>query len=246
MADVVLVHGAMHGGWCWPAAAELLAAGGHRVLSPTLTGQGERRGSLHPGLGHGQHVDELAELLFFEDLHEVRLVLHSYAGILAGPLAERAAGRLETVVYLGAFLAEPGQSLLDVEPPEVAERYRRLAEERGDGWRIPADPTFLAQWGVPTGLLDYVGERLTDFPLRCATEAVRYDPGPLAGLRQVYVRHSRPPMASLERSFSRAAARGFELHDLAAGHDMMLEDPAATAALLESIFAGPPARRSSR
>ena len=32
MSDIVLVHGAFHGGWCWRRVAPLLAAQGHRVL----------------------------------------------------------------------------------------------------------------------------------------------------------------------------------------------------------------------
>jgi hypothetical protein len=42
MATYVLVHGAWHGGWCWRKLAPLLRAEGHEVLTPTLTGLGER------------------------------------------------------------------------------------------------------------------------------------------------------------------------------------------------------------
>jgi len=43
------------------------------------------------------HVDDLTELLWFEDLHDVHLVLHSYAGVLAGPVAEQAGERLASI-----------------------------------------------------------------------------------------------------------------------------------------------------
>ena len=114
------------------------------VHCPTLTGQGDRRSGLTPEIGIETHVRDLDELLWFEDLSDVHLVLHSYAGVLAGPLAERAEQRLASVVYLGAFVTGPGQSLLDVEPPEVAERYRRQVAEAGEGWYLPA-PT--PSWG---------------------------------------------------------------------------------------------------
>ena len=45
-ATIVLVHGAWHGGWCWRDVRPRLEARGHRVLTPTLTGMGER---LHLG-----------------------------------------------------------------------------------------------------------------------------------------------------------------------------------------------------
>jgi pimeloyl-ACP methyl ester carboxylesterase len=238
VATFVLVHGAMHGGWCWRDVGPLLARRGHRVSTPTLTGQGERARALSPTTGVADHVDDLVEHLWYEDLDDVHLVLHSYSGVLAGPVVERAEGRVGAVVFLGAFLAEPGESLLDVEPPEVAERYRRLVGEAG-GWRLPASGDFVAQWGITDGAVAaWVRPRLTDFGFRCLTDPVDYDPAPLGGLRKVYVEHTAPPMASLDRFAATARRDGWETHQLACGHDMMLVAPAATADLLGAI-AGP-------
>ena len=236
MATFVLVHGAMHGGWCWREVRRRLTAAGHEVYTPTLTGQGERRQGLTPETGVATHVTDLTELSFFEDLSDVHLVLHSYAGVLAGPVAQQLAGRLATVVYLAAFLVQPGQCLLDVEPPDVARHYRELAAAEGDGWRVPASPAFLQQWGITDpDLQARVGPRLTDFPLRCQTDPVHFDPQPLHRVRQVYVSHTRPPLASLQPSADLAVAAGWETHQLPYGHDLMLAAPAETTALLAGI-----------
>ncbi len=77
--------------------------------------------------------------------------------------------------------------------------------------------------------------RLTAFPLRCQTDAVDFDQGPLAALPASYVRHTRPPLPSLERSADRAREHGWDVHSLPTGHDMMLEDPRATAHLLTRV-----------
>ena len=236
MATFVLVHGAMHGGWCWRDVGHRLARRGHDVHRPTLTGQGDRRAGLTSAVGVATHVQDLADLLWFEDLTEVHLVLHSYAGVLAGPLAEQAGNRLAAVVYLGAFITSPGQSLLDVEPPEVAERYRHQVADTGEGWFLPASDAFLEQWGVEDpDLRAWVGARLTDFPFRCQREPTQFDPGPLERLRKVYVAHTSPPLPSLSRFAEEAAAAGWETHQLRCGHDMMLAAPDATADLLERI-----------
>jgi pimeloyl-ACP methyl ester carboxylesterase len=235
MATFVLVHGAMHGGWCWREVRRRLGQRGHVVHCPTLTGQGDRRSGLTPEIGIETHVSDLEELLWFEDLSDVHLVLHSYAGVLAGVLAERAAQRLASVVYLGAFVTGPGQSLLDVEPPEVAEHYRRQVAEAGEGWFLPATSAFLAQWGIDDAQRQWVGARLTDFPFRCQMEPTQFDPGPLELLRKVYVAHTDPPLPSLGRFAEAALAAGWETHELACGHDMMLAAPDATADLLERI-----------
>jgi len=117
------------------------------------------------------HVTDITDLLWFEDLTDVHLVLHSYAGILAGPIAGGAADRLSSISLLGGFITRSGECLLDVEPDEVAARYRHQAESVGDGWLVPTDPSFLTQWGVTdSDLAAWVGPRLTDFPLRCQVE----------------------------------------------------------------------------
>ncbi|HEX4434939.1 MAG TPA: alpha/beta fold hydrolase [Acidimicrobiales bacterium] len=239
MATFVLVHGAMHGGWCWRDVHRLLSQRGHDVHCPTLSGQGDRRSGLSPEVGVDAHVGDLDELLWFEDLSDVHLVLHSYAGVLAGPLAERTEERLSSVVFLGAFVTAPGQSLLDVEPPEVAERYRRQVGEAGEGWFVPASDAFLTQWGIDDpAQRAWVGARLTDFPFRCQIEPTQFDPAPLDRLRKVYVAHTDPPLASLGRFAEAAVAAGWETHELACGHDMMLAAPAETADLLERIALG--------
>ena len=238
MATFVLVHGAMHGGWCWAPVHRLLARRGHDVHRPTLTGQGDRRASLTPELGLATHVQDIEDLLWFEDLSEVHLVLHSYAGVLAGPLAERAEERLASVVYVGAFVTGPGQSLLDVEPPETAARYREQVEENGEGWYVPASDSFLDQWGITDEVMrGWVGPRLTDFPFRCLAEPTNFDPQPLARLPKVYVNHTDPPLPSLQRSFEIAVAAGWETHEIHCGHDMMLAAPGATTDLLVRIAA---------
>ncbi len=236
MATFVLVHGAMHGGWCWRDVRTRLAAHGHDVHTPTLTGQGDRRADLRPDVGVATHVHDVAELMWFEDLREVCLVLHSYAGVLAGPLAERVGERVGSVVYLAAFVTAPGQSLLEVEPSETAARYRTLVAEEGEGWYLPATDAFLEQWGVrDEARRAWVGPRLTAFPFRCQTERTEFDPAPLAGLRKAYLAHTDPPLPSLRRFYDAAVAEGWETHELACGHDVMLAAPAELADLLESI-----------
>jgi len=236
MATFVLVHGAMHGGWCWRDVRRGLERAGHVVHTPTLTGQGDRRHLLSRDVGIDTHVADLVELIAFEDLTAVTLVLHSYAGVLAGPVVEQAAGRIDQLVHLGAFVVEPGECLLDVEPAETADRYRALVAARGDGWRVPATDAFLEQWGLTDpDAKAWVGPRLTDFPYRCQTDPVRYDPGPLGAVRQVYVRHTAPPLASLDASYGRALALGWPTRDIATGHDAMVAAPELVVAVLDDL-----------
>ncbi len=213
MATFVLVHGAMLGGWSWREVTHKLLGRGHAVFTPTLTGQGERQHLLTAEVDVETHVRDILQVLHFEDLQQVHLVLHGYAGILAGPIAA-GTDRLSSVTYLGAYLADPGDCLRDVAP---------------DGRAGEAD------WAITDQALRmWALERATAFPQRWAEQPVDYDPAPLADLPQAYVRHTQPPLPSLEPSWQAAVLAGWDTHEIACGHAMMITAPRQTARLLET------------
>ena len=81
MATYVLVHGAYQGGWIWKPVATRLRAAGHLVYAPSLDGCADRRQALRPGITVTTHAQEVAQLLFYEDLREVVLVGTSAGGM---------------------------------------------------------------------------------------------------------------------------------------------------------------------
>jgi len=239
MTDFILVHGAMHGGWCWEPVAQLLRESGNRVFTPTLTGQGELAHLLTPEVGVSTHVADIERVLDAESVTQGILVLHSYSGILAGPVLQNHAHQLRAVVYAGAFMAQSGESLLDVEPAPVAAKYQELISDYGDGWRVPVQDSFLDQWGiVDSQLREFVGSRLTDFPARCVNDKVIFENSGMAGVALYYLEHTHPPLQSLELSRERARERGAVMLKIASGHDFMLSDPEGTSAILGSIATG--------
>ncbi|HEU4409627.1 MAG TPA: alpha/beta hydrolase [Polyangiaceae bacterium] len=110
MATFVLVHGAFYGGWAWKRVREHLRRKGHEVWTPTLTGAGERRHLLGPAVGLGTHIDDVVNVLEYEDLREVCLVGTSYGGMVITGAAGRAASRVAALVYLDAHLPDARQS----------------------------------------------------------------------------------------------------------------------------------------
>src|SRR6185503_18313002 len=93
-ATFVLVHGAWHGGWCWRKLTPLLRAAGHTVFTPTLTGLGERSHLLTRDVGLDTHITDIVQVLEFEDLTNVMLVGHSYAGMVITGVADTAGARI--------------------------------------------------------------------------------------------------------------------------------------------------------
>ena len=110
MANFFLVHGAWHGGWCWQRVSALLQKDGHCVHAVTLTGLGERAHLLSPAITLDTHIDDVINLIKAEELGEVVLAVHSYAGMIGTAVADRLGQRLKHLVYVDAVLPKPGES----------------------------------------------------------------------------------------------------------------------------------------
>src|SRR3954465_12822312 len=87
MATFVLIHGAWHGSWCWARVRRALADLGHQVFTPTLSGVGERSPALARGIDLQVHVDDVANLIRWEELDAVILCGHSYGGCVISGVA---------------------------------------------------------------------------------------------------------------------------------------------------------------
>ena len=149
MATFVLVHGMWAGGWYWQKVRPLLRAAGHEVFTPTLAGLGERVHLARPDVGLDRHIEDVVNVLRFEDLYDVLLVGHSYAGMVIRGVADRIPERVTTLVYLDAFVPEHGERVLDLWPAAYRPDFEAMAMGF-DGWRIPTldpgdeDPSIIA------------------------------------------------------------------------------------------------------
>jgi pimeloyl-ACP methyl ester carboxylesterase len=114
MATHVLVHGAYQGGWIWKPVVERLRAAGHTVHAPTLDGCAERHDQVRPGITVGTHAQEVARLLFYEDLHDVVLVGTSAGGMVICKAAELANDRIGRLAFVDALALSPGERVADI------------------------------------------------------------------------------------------------------------------------------------
>lgn len=106
----VIVHGAWAGGWEHKKLAERLQADGNIVYRATLTGQGERSHLASPNVDLALHIQDVVNLIEWEDLHDVVLVGHSYGGMVITGVVDRIPQRFKHVIYVDAFLPEDGES----------------------------------------------------------------------------------------------------------------------------------------
>jgi pimeloyl-ACP methyl ester carboxylesterase len=241
MATFVLVHGAMHGGWCWQRVTPLLRAAGHEAYTPTLTGLGERAHLAHPGIDLNTHIQGVLGVLDYEDLDEVVLVGHSYGSAVVTGVADRLPGRIAHLVYLDGAEVGDGQAVLDFFPPEGREARRMQVAAEGDGWRLP--PPDPAAYGVmdPEDAA-WVRARLVPQPFQTFTQPLRLaNPAGFVGLKTYIACVAAAPAGWRDAMVERTRTEpGWRYHELATGHDAMITAPRAlTDLLLEVARAAP-------
>lgn len=141
MTTFVLVHGGWDGGWAWTPVVRKLWARGHDAYAPTLTGSGDRVHLASPQVDMDTHIQDVVNLLQYEDLHDVVLVGSSSGGAVITGVADRAPERISRLICLDALVPQDGESLSDLIflfNPQVAAGMMQAAQEQGDGWRVPA------------------------------------------------------------------------------------------------------------
>ena len=243
MATFVLVHPAWFGGWCWNKLAPLLRAAGHAAYAPTLTGLGERAHLASPGIGLGTHVDDVVNVLTFEDLDDVILVGNSSAGVVITAVADRAPERIGQVVYLDAFVPTDGQSMRDLIPPDRRPAMELLVETEGDGWLLPrfgaaAWEQFVPQaWQVTDAAdLQWALPRLRPTPFGHFTEPVHLQRPDAEQPHRVYVRCRYWPNPSFDRYAATAqSSPAWGYYELATPHLPYITHPTELSAVLLDV-----------
>src|SRR6187397_1583211 len=136
----LVCHGAWSAGWAWKKMHPLMAAAGHRLVTPSYTGLGERAHLANPSIDLETHIEDILNVIKYEDLRDIVLIGHSYGGMVATGVADRARDRVSKLVYLDAFVPKDGQALADLVPAQQRQHMKDNAKA-GDGWRLSPNPS---------------------------------------------------------------------------------------------------------
>jgi pimeloyl-ACP methyl ester carboxylesterase len=235
MATILVAHGAWSAGWAWRKMHRLMQAAGHHLLTPTYTGLGEREHLANRSINLETHIDDILGVIKFERLNDIVLVGHSYGGIVATGVADRAPDKIRQLIYLDAFVPQEGQSLFDLVPSAAVSRFRQGAEEQGDGWRLPPNP-------IPADTSPEDAAWITALrcqqPLACMEQKLSLRHGPLT-LPRAYIHCTRKDAPDSFRAFyERGKGEGWPVAAIDASHSPHVTAPDLLAATLDNIIGG--------
>ena len=236
MATFVVAHGAWSAGWAWKKMRPLMRARGHEIFTPSYTGMGERAHLAHKDIDLDTHIADVLGVLHCEDLSNIILVGHSYGGMVATGIADRASYRIARLIYLDAFAPRDGQSLLDLQTEENRQRVRDGARDEGDGWQIP--PSQVPADTSEVDLAWVMAHRMPQ-PIKTFEQKIKLT-GAVERLPRTYIycKISRP--GDVFRQFRDRASteKGWQCIDIDASHSPNVTAPEALAKILDGIAVG--------
>jgi pimeloyl-ACP methyl ester carboxylesterase len=223
MATYLICHGAWSAGWAWKKVRPLLRAAGHEVFTPSYTGLGERAHLAHAMVDLETHIIDMLAVIRCEGLRDFVLVGHSYGGMVATGVADRAPELVRRLVYLDAFVPQHGQSLSD-----LVQRAPTAAPL--EGWLVPPNPP-----APDTSAEDlaWVTPLRMHHPARCFTQKISLQqlkpPFP-----RTYIHCSKKVGPDVFAQFAEKyrAAPGWDFVDMPESHSPNITAPAALAEVL--------------
>jgi pimeloyl-ACP methyl ester carboxylesterase len=222
MATFVLVHGAWGGGWVYKGVARRLRSEGHDVYVPTLTGLGERSHLASPAIDLATHIQDVVNVIRYEQLNDIILCGHSYGGMVITGTAAAVGERIRTLFYLDAFLPEDGQSLWDIAGADGQRHY--IEAQRGQPGMV-----------LPMGNRRIDGEppHMNRHPLLTLTQPVQMTGAEKHIRNRTYVYATRETPTAFTRFYDRVRIDPtWKTCTIDTGHMVMSDDPAGLEKLL--------------
>jgi len=248
MTTYVLVPGAWLGGWAWEPVADQLPGQGHEVHAVTLTGLGDLSHQATPQVDLDTYIADVVQLVEGEDLHDVVLVGHSYAGHVVTGVADRIPDRIALLAFLDAGPSPDGMAFMDLQPPEARELIEGLVQEAGEGWKIPM-PSWAELEGVLGASLEGLGQEerariragASPQPVRTWTQPLSLKGSAPEELPKLLISCSIPlgqvreMIDSGHPWFAALAGPSWSFLELSTGHWPMFSVPDALASLLAGL-----------
>ncbi|QQG48443.1 MAG: alpha/beta hydrolase [archaeon] len=155
--------GAWLGGWVWERIVRMLKEKGHEAVPVTLTGMGDRVHLVSKDVGIETAIQDVLNLIEYNDLEDFVLVGHSFAGKVVASVADRVPKKVRLLLYLDAF-----------RPQKVGTPQGSFTDAAGAGLTIPLTDEILNSIGkdVQGADLEWLRSKATPWPTRYAGDPI--------------------------------------------------------------------------
>lgn len=228
MSTFLLVHGGMVGGWYWKKVRHYMGSKNHRIFTPTLTGLGERKHLISPAIDLDVHITDIVNTICYENLEDVILIGHSYAGMIITGVADLVPERIKHLVYIDALIPQDGESMFDIVDPNISSYLLHRAQEEGDGWQVPPNPIESYDFDNPEDI-QWIAAHSTAQPLKSFQQPISLK-NSLESFTRYYIHCAKASF--LDSMLMRAKDMGFICNSLDSGHFPMVTEPEKLSHLL--------------
>lgn len=237
----VLVHGTWHGGWVWRDVRRILAGRGHDVFTPSCTGCGDRKHLMSPDVGLDTHVTDITNLIDYEELDDVILVGHSFAGLTITGVADRRKDRIRRLVYLDALVPRTDRmsGVTRNADGSFPDYWQKRQAKFIDGYQMDFFAEYPLEMLVPADDAEnqaWLERRITPHPARGWSDELELVNGGWEGLPRTYLhcvgqlyKPSSPAMVGL------ATGPGWDYRKMEWARNAMVTHPRELADVLDSL-----------
>ncbi len=234
----VLVHGAWHGGWCWKKLTPHLTRAGNTVYTPTLTGLGERSHLLNDNINLDTHIQDIVSMIEFENLNDITLVGHSYAGFVIAGVAEKVPERISAIVFLDALIPDDGKAVLDFLSESAKNIYYESMKNNDKSWKLLfSQKVDISELGIFSKKdAEWIESRMTEQPHNTYSQKISISESTAKLINEKGFFILTSDRQDFIAEYKRASERGLKLFKIdGAGHNSMITQPEKLAYILLNL-----------
>jgi pimeloyl-ACP methyl ester carboxylesterase len=220
----VLIAGAFCGGWIWRRVTGRLEQSGHKVFAQSLTGLADRSHLLSKDVNLDTHIADVVNLIKWESLENVCLVVWSYAGFVGSGALEGIGDRVSSAVWLDAFIPADGQRVADYAAEPVRKGIQAAIDKGEAGVRGSAHyPASV----VAESDRAFAESKVTPHPVGTYLQQIKLSGTLQKVAKKTYIRLPKFPQPAFDKALADCKSdkswATFELPDV--GHMVMLDAP---------------------
>lgn len=231
-ATFVLVHGTWHGGWVWRDVRNILRTQGHQVFTPTCTGCGERAHLSSPAIGMETHIQDIVNVIEFEELNDVILVGHSFSGFTITGVADRIKHRIKKIIFFDAVVPREGVTaavMPDANTGELPGWWKKNIPNFKHGYQMDFWAKYPMEMLVPeteTVHAERLKRLITTHPAKTWTDQISLSNGGWQGLSPTFIHCvGQTYQKSSEWMIGPARGKNWQFIELDIPRDGMLTHP---------------------